>query len=144
MDMKKLNFWAYVVVAVLTAVCLGLYIANVNQPYYEDMNTTVVYTLVGALAAVAVAIVLPLCSKNGILKVVADIAKVAAAALIILAGVTFIGMRVESFGYIYGSNLEMGNEAAFTAGGQAIATIVVFVVNWVISLVAAFLPEKKA
>lgn len=142
--MKKLNLWAYVVVAVLTAVCLGLYIANVNQPYYEDMNLTVVYALVGALAAVAVAIVLPLCSKNGILKVVADIAKVAATALIILAGVTFIGMRVESFGYIYGSNLEMGNEAAFTAGGQAIATIVVFVVNWVISLVAAFLPEKKA
>ncbi len=142
--MKKLNLWAYIVVAVLTVVCLGLYIANVNQPYYEDMNLTVVYALVGALAAIAVSIVLPIVSGNCVLKVVTDVAKVAAAALIIFAGVTFIGMRVESFGYIYGSNLEMGNDAAFTAGGQAITTIVVFVVNWVISLVAAFLPEKKA
>ena len=143
MKNQKIGFWAYAVVAVLAIVCLGLYIANVNQPYYQDMNQSVVYAMVGALACVAVALVLPAVSNNCVLKIVADIARVVGAALIILAGATFIGMRVESFGYIYGSNLELGNDAAFTAGGQAIAAIVLFVVTWIISIVAAFLPTGK-
>ncbi len=143
MKNQKIGFWAYAVVAVLAIVCLGLYIANVNQPYYQDMNQNVVYAMVGALACIAVALVLPAVSDNCVLKVVADIARVVGAALIILAGATFIGMRVESFGYIYGSNLELGNDAAFTAGNQAIWTIVIFVVTWIISVIASFLPTGK-
>ena len=143
MKNQKIGFWAYAVVAVLAIVCLGLYIANVNQPYYQDMNQNVVFAMVGALACTVVALVLPVVSGNCVLKVVADIARVVGAALIILAGATFIGMRVESFGYIYGSNLELGNDAAFTAGNQAIWTIVIFVVTWIISIVAAFLPTGK-
>ena len=143
MKNQKIGFWAYAVVAVLAIVCLGLYIANVNQPYYQDMNQNVVYAMVGALVCTAVALVLPAVSDKGVLKIIADIARVVGAALIILAGATFIGMRVESFGYIYGSNLELGNDAAFTAGNQAIWTIVIFVVTWIISVVAAFLPTGK-
>ncbi|MBQ7850966.1 MAG: hypothetical protein IJ343_14675 [Clostridia bacterium] len=140
---QKIGFWAYAVVAVLAIVCLGLYIANVNQPYYQDMNLSIVFAMVGALVCIAAALVLPAVSDKGVLKVVADVARVAGAALIILAGATFIGMRVESFGYIYGSNLELGNDAAFTAGNQAIWTIVIFVVTWIISVIAAFLPTGK-
>lgn len=143
MKNQKIGFWAYAVVAVLAIVCLGLYIANVNQPYYQDMNQNVVYAMVGALVCTAVALLLPAVSDKGVLKIIADIARVVGAALIILAGATFIGMRVESFGYIYGSNLELGNDAAFTAGNQAIWTIVIFVVTWIISIVAAFLPTGK-
>ena len=143
MKNQKIGFWAYAVVAVLAIVCLGLYIANVNQPYYQDMNQNVVFAMVGALVCIAAALVLPAVSNNCVLKVVADVARVAGAALIILAGATFIGMRVESFGYIYGSNLELGNDAAFTAGNQAIWTIVIFVVTWIISVIAAFLPTGK-
>ena len=142
MTNKKCGFIAYVLVAILTVVCLGLYVANVNAPYYEDMNINVVYTLIGALAAVVVAIALSGC-ENAFAKLIADVARVAASALIIYAGVTFIGMRLESFGYIYGSNLELGNDAAFAAGGQAIAGIIVFVVTWIVSLIAAFLPTGK-
>lgn len=143
MKNQKIGFWAYAVVAVLAIVCLGLYIANVNQPYYQDMNSSVIWVMVGALACITVALVLPAVSSNRLLTVVADIARVVGAALIILAGATFIGMRVESFGYIYGSNLELGNDAAFTAGGQAILTIGAFVVTWIISVVSAFLPTGK-
>lgn len=143
MKNQKIGFWAYAVVAVLAIVCLGLYIANVNQPYYQDMNQNVVFAMVGALVCIAVALVLPAVSDKGVLKVVADVARMVGAALIILAGATFIGMRVESFGYIYGSNLELGNDAAFTAGNQAIWTIVIFVVTWIISVVSAFLPTGK-
>ena len=140
---QKIGFWAYAVVAVLAIVCLGLYIANVNQPYYQDMNQNVVFAMVGALVCIAVALVLPAVSDKGVLKIIADIARVVGAALIILAGATFIGMRVESFGYIYGSNLELGNDAAFTAGNQAIWTIVIFVVTWILSVIASFLPTGK-
>ncbi len=140
---QKSGFLAYVLVAILTVVCLGIYVANVNAPYYEDMNINVVYTLIGALATIAIAIVLPIVSDNAVVKLISDVARVAASALIIFAGVTFIGMRLESFGYIYGSNLEMGNEAAFTAGNQAIWGIIIFVVTWIVSLVAAFLPTGK-
>ena len=139
---QKCGFIAYVLVAVLTVVCLGIYVANVNAPYYEDMNINVVYTLVAALVTLVVAIALSGCDKT-VSKVICDVARVAASALIIYAGVTFIGMRLESFGYIYGSNLELGNAEAFTAGNQAIWTIIVFVVNWIVSLVAAFLPTGK-
>ena len=143
MKNQKIGFWAYAVVAVLAVVCLGLYIANVNQPYYQDMNMNVVCVMAAALACIAVALVVPAVTDNCVLKIVSDVARVVGAALIILAGATFIGMRVESFGYIYGSNLELGNDAAFTAGGQAIWTIVIFVVTWVISVVSAFLPTGK-
>lgn len=140
---QKSGFFAYVLVAILTVVCLGVYIANVNMPYYQDMNMNVVYILAGALVAIAASIVLPALSGNAVVKVVADVARVAAAALIILAGVTFIGMRLESFGYIYGSNLELGNDAAFEAGNQAIWGIILFVVTWIVSLIAAFMPVGK-
>jgi len=143
MKNQKIGFWAYAVVAVLAVVCLGLYIANVNQPYYQDMNVNVVCVMAAALACIAVALVVPAVTDNCVLKIVSDVARVVGAALIILAGATFIGMRVESFGYIYGSNLELGNDAAFTAGNQAIWTILIYVVTWVISVVAAFLPVGK-
>ncbi len=142
MTNKKSGFFAYVLVAILTVVCLCLYVANVNAPYYEDMNINVVYTLVAALVVLVAAIALSGCDKTAS-KVICDVARVAASALIIYAGVTFIGMRLESFGYIYGSNLEMGNAEAFAAGNQAIWTIIIFVVNWIVSLVAAFLPTGK-
>ena len=136
MKNQKFGSWAYLVIAVLTVVCLVMYVMNANAPYYEDMNASVVVMLVAALAAIAATIVL-----NH--RIVVDLCRVAASALIIYAGATFISMRVESFGYIYGSNLELGNQQAFDAGGQAIALIVVFVVTWIISLVASFLEVGK-
>ena len=139
---QKSGFFAYVLAAILTVVCLCLYVSNVNAPYYQDMNVNVIYMLIGALAAIGVSIALSGSDKCA-LKLVCDAARVAAAALIIYAGVTFIGMRLESFGYIYGSNLEMGNEAAFAAGNQAIWAIIIFMVTWIVSLVAAFLPTGK-
>lgn len=141
MKNKKFSSLAYLVIAVLTVVCLVMYIMNANAPYYEDMNASVVVMLVAALAAIAVTLYLPQNTVTN--KIIVDLCRVAAAALIIYAGGTFISMRVESFGYIYGSNLELGNQQAFDAGGQAIALIVVFVIDWIISLVASFMDLGK-
>lgn len=141
MKNQKFGNWVYLIVAVMTIVSLVMYVMNVNTPYYQDMNISVVVMLVVALAATAVALVLP--QNTVVNKVIVDLARVLAAGMIILAGATFIGMRVESFGYIYGSNLELGNQQAFDAAGQAVALIVVFVVTWIVSLVASFLEVGK-
>ena len=136
MKNQKFGSWAYLVVAVLTVVCLGMYVMNATTPYYEDLDGSLVFVLVAAVATAAATLAV----KNPVL---ADLCRVAASALIIYAGATFISLRVESFGYIYGSNLELGNQQAFDAGGQAIALIVVFVVTWIISLVSSFLEVGK-
>ena len=136
MKNQKIGSLAYLVVAVLTVVCLVMYIMNATAPYYEDLDGNLIFFLAAAVGVIAAALVL----KNQIL---ADLCRVAGSALIIYAGGTFISMRVESFGYIYGSNLELGNQQAFDAGGQAIALIVVFIITWIISLVASFLEVGK-
>jgi hypothetical protein len=113
-----------------------MYIMNANTPYYEDLNGDIIFMLMAAIGTTVAALAM----KN---KVVVDLCRVASSALIIYGGGLFISMRVESFGYIYGSNLELGNQLAFDAGGQAIALIVIFVVTWIISLAASFLEVGK-
>lgn len=142
---QSLGFWATLLAAVLAIVCLVIYIANVNAPYYQDMNMNVVYMMGGALAALVIALILSQVQCCGFVRILTDIVRIAACALIIWACVTFLGMRLESFGYIYGSNLELGNDLAFSAGGQAIWGLILFVVTWVVSVIAAFAKvEKKA
>ena len=136
MKNQKFGSWAYLVVAVLTVVCLVMYVMNATAPYYEDLDGNMIFVLMAAVGVTVAAVVM-----KG--QVIVDLCRVAASALIIYAGATFISMRVESFGYIYGSNLELGNQQAFDAGGQAIALIVVFVVTWIISLAASFLEVGK-
>lgn len=140
---QKLGFMVNALVAVMIIVSLIVYAANVNAAYYKDMNTTVVIMTVSALVLVLAALVIPQLSQNVIAKLLTDICRVGAAVLIVVAGATFLGMRVESFGYIFGSNLELGNEAAFSAGSQAITGIVLFVITWILSLIAAFLEIRK-
>lgn len=137
------GFYLNVIVVILALVSLFLYVSNVNTAYYKDMNTSVVYMMVVALLGMIIALVLPQFSDGVLFRLVSDLLRVAAAALIITAGVKFIGMRVESFGYIFGSNLELGNKAAFSAANQAVAGIIIFVVTWFLAIVAAFLRIEK-
>ena len=85
MKNQKFGSWAYLVVAVLTVVCLVMYIMNVNTPYYGDMDVSVVVMLVVALAAIAATIVLP--QNTPVNKIIVDLCRVAATALIIYAAV---------------------------------------------------------
>ena len=135
---QRNGFLVYVIVAIMTIVSFIVYVSNASTAYYEDMNSSIVVMMVCALISIAATIVLPQIAKGKIINIIVDVLRVATAVLIIQSGVTFIGMRVESFGYIFGSNLELGNEAAFSAGSQAITGIVLFVVTWLLSLVAAF------
>lgn len=143
--MKKQRFgsYAYVLVGILAVISLVLYVLNASTAYYKDLNASIVVMTVVAIAAVAGTLVCAnlLPGKAG--TVASDVCRVAVSALIIAAGVAFLAARVESFGYIFGSNLELGNQAAFDAGSQAIYGIIFFVATWIVSLVACFLSVGK-
>lgn len=130
----------YLVVA-LIAVTAIMYYLNVNQPYYKDMNTSLLMMLIMAI----ILAILPLCLKNEskVMVIVSDICRIAAPILVIYTGVKFLAMRVESFGYIFASNLEAGNEAAMTAAIQAVWLLGLFVLTWILSLIASFFKGNK-
>lgn len=135
---QSIGFYVNTVVWILALASLLIYVSNVNKPYYKDMNTSVVFMMVVALISMIVAFALVQVSENTVMKIMSDVLRIAATVLVIESGIKFISMRVESFGYIFGSNLEMGNTAAFTAANQAVVGIIVFVVTWLLALIAAF------
>lgn len=143
MKNQKIGSYVYILAAVLAVVSMIVYILNANATYYSDLNgLIVILALLTAVAAVAAPVCLSLLPGTAG-KLVSDGLRVAVSALAIVAGMIFLSARVESFGYIFASNLELGNQAAFDAGTQAIYGIILFVVTWLVSLIAAFLPVGK-
>ena len=132
-----------VITAVLEAVTLILYVLNANTAYYSDLNGMIAGLAAGALVCTVVSYVLAMGKSSMATGVVSDVLRVVAPALLFYGAAVFIGARAQSLGQIFGSNLELGNDAAFAAGTQAIVTIVVFLVAWLVSVVAAFMKLGK-
>ncbi|MDO4432627.1 MAG: hypothetical protein Q4B80_04840 [Aerococcaceae bacterium] len=130
------------IVALLVVVLTGFYIANVNQPYYQDMNQMVLGILIATIILSLVPFAIDKIKAHKTRFLLASIVKMGLPAAIIFAGVQFLSMRVESFGYIFASNLEAGNTEATTAGTQAVLLLVLFVVTWLVSVLAAFISNK--
>jgi hypothetical protein len=70
--------------------------------------------------------------------------RVAVPCCLAVAGVMFISARVESLAQVLGSNLELGNVEAHEAATQAVAVIVISLVTWLFSVIAAFLGHGKS
>lgn len=134
----KVGLVFHAVAAVLAVVTLILYVLNVNQPYYLDMNVSVAVMVAIAIVCLVAGVALAQASDSLPAEIVSDVLRVAVPALLFYAAAVFVGMRAQSLGQIFGSNLELGNESAFTAGTQAIYTIVLFLVSWLVSVIAAF------
>ncbi|MEX5397242.1 hypothetical protein ABPH35_02440 [Streptococcus sp. ZJ93] len=139
---QSIEFYANVIVSIMLVVVTGFYIANVNQPYYQDMNSVVLTTLVATLMLSFVPFGLRYIHSQRAKFIFSNVFKFALPSFIIFSGVRFLAMRVESFGYIFASNLEAGNEAATTAATQAVLLLVLFVVTWFLSVVTAFLSTE--
>ena len=132
-----------VITVVLEVVTLVLYVLNANTAYYSDLNGMIAGMAAGALVCTVVSYVLAMGKSSMATGVVSDVLRVVAPALLFYGAAVFIGARAQSLGQIFGSNLELGNDAAFAAGTQAIVTIVVFLVAWLVSVVAAFMKLGK-
>ncbi|HFH9838300.1 TPA: hypothetical protein ACGOON_001683 [Streptococcus suis] len=136
---QNLNTYFNGIVSIMILVVTGFYIANVNQPYYKDMNATLLTILVVTLLISLVPFVLKKINQVSTRNLVASLEKIILPMLIIYSGVQFLAMRVESFGYIFASNLEAGNEDATRAGTQAILLLVLFVLAWLLSIISSFM-----
>lgn len=131
------------ITAVLEAATLILYVLNANTAYYSDLNGMIAGLAAAALVCTVVSYVLADAKPSMATGVVSDVLRVVAPALLFYGAAVFIGARAQSLGQIFGSNLELGNQAAYTAGTQAIVTIVVFLVAWLVSVIAAFMKLGK-
>ena len=132
-----------VITVVLEVVTLVLYVLNANTAYYSDLNGMIAGLAAAALVCTVVSYVLAGAKPSMATGVVSDVLRVVAPALLFYGAAVFIGARAQSLGQIFGSNLELGNQAAYTAGTQAIVTIVVFLVAWLVSVIAAFMKLGK-
>lgn len=141
--LRKLSLISYGIIAFLSLISLSVYLANVNTAYYEDMNSTVVILMVGVLVIWGAALFTAAKGTGRFLTAISDLCRIAIPVLLIISGVTFTGMRLESFGYIFGSNLELGNDAAFSAATQAVGGIALFFLTWLLSVVACFFKMNK-
>lgn len=144
---QRVGFYGSIITCVFIIVSFALVIANGNQPYYGDTAS-----LMGIVAMLIIALVLTIAhmiisefdfADKRIGSILLPLLKAVACLLIIVAGINFAGERIESFGFIFGSNLEQGNESAFIAGGQAITVIEICIITWLISVVTAFFSVKK-
>lgn len=140
---KNLNFYLNGIVSIMILVVTGFYVANVNQPYYQDMNVVIMTILVATLVISLVPFGIQKIKETKQRDLISSLEKICVPTLIIYSGIQFLAMRVESFGYIFASNLEAGNEDATRAGTQAILLLVLFVVAWLLSLISAFLSGEE-
>ena len=58
MKNQKFGSWAYLVVAVLTVVCLVMYVMNATAPYYEDLDGNMIFVLMAAVGVTVAAVVM--------------------------------------------------------------------------------------
>lgn len=136
-NMRKGNF-VLLFGCLLGFLNMCLYWLNMHSAYYRDMNMRLLVPAALVWIAPAAAFVIGLYSKNPVYDLLRDALRVAAAGMTAVGGGIFISMRVESFGYIFGSNLEAGNQAAFSAANQAVFAIVLFIATWIVTVIGAF------
>lgn len=125
----------------------GLEIASGSQPFYdftrpEDsaMKTfTIAFSIVGIVLLVA-NVVLGQLEGNKIIKIVADVLKIAAPAVLLVAALYFAFGSFTGLGWTYFSNEELQiYPEAIAVGGKVITGIVFSFVAAVLALVASFL-----
>ena len=155
-NVKKTCVIAYVIMAVLALISLIVYMNNnsyistaptAKDEFFQSYNLhaqLITWLTIGGIGCAVLTVLLSLVAEQkGFVRLVTDLFRIAAPVLIIVALAFFLSDRVDGFGYVYGSNLALGKDDAFTAGGQAIRGIVLYAVTWLVGIVSAFLSVKK-
>ena len=156
-NMKKTSLIAYAMMVVLGIAALIVYLNNNSyistaptakdeffQSYIAHADA-IIWLTIGSVCCAALTIVLNYFGDQSktILRLVSDVVRVAAPALMAVALAFFLSDRVDGFGYIYGSNLAQGKDDAFTAGTQATIAVVLFALTWLVGIVAAFMGTRN-
>ncbi len=155
-NVKKSGVIAYALMAVLALIALIVYLngnsyistaPTAKDEFFQSYNvhaSMVTWLTIGGIACAVIAVLSVLfAEQKGIVALCTDVVRIAAPVLIIVALAFFLTDRVDGFGYVYGSNLALGKDDAFTAGSQSIQGLALYGVTWLVGIVSAFLGFKK-
>lgn len=142
---QGIGFYLSVLASILGIVSLIIYIANATTVYYNDYSAPIVAVTIFAILLSCGAAVMSQFefAQLKIVKIAIDIMLVLSAFLLIWAVTMFIGSRVESLAYVFGSDLESDNAAAQSGTRQAIAGFVLYFIAWFATVVGAFFSITK-
>ena len=132
------------IVCLLSIVTFVLYVMNATRAYYVDLNPVIAALLVVAIVAEVVVLAVGRGKGSPATAVLSDVLRVVVPCCLAVAGVMIISARVESLAQVLGSNLELGNVEAHEAATQAVVVIVVSLLAWLLSVVAAFIGRGKS
>lgn len=136
--------WLLAVSFLLTIVSLIIYAVNSNGSYYSNAGYTVPLTIIGIVVAVAALVTGEFADRSIIVAKISDVLRIAFPILIMCAAAAFFSGRAESFAIIFFSDLEAGNEVAFSAATVAIVGIVFYLVASIMGAVSAYFKMKRA
>ncbi len=155
-NVKKSGVIAYALMAALALIALIVYLSGnsyistaptAKDEFFQSYNvhaSQVTWLTIGGIACTVIALLSALfVEQKGFVRLCTDVLRVAAPILIIVALAFFLTDRVDGFGYVYGSNLALGKDDAFTAGSKSIQGIALYGVTWLLGIVSAFLGLKK-
>lgn len=117
---------------------LFISVLNVNPGIYAE--------LIISILLIAVIFVLDntnMLKNENIRSILISILRVVICILIGVGFINFTGARVENIGYLFGSDLYLGNEPAIAAVTQSITVIVLLAITWLISLIGTFFSLSK-
>lgn len=149
-----INFKKQIVNSILTSVgiilaltSLIMHSVNCGLEYFKtDANSPIVQTFL-ILSFITLIVVLGLrlspLGDNKIVGYVTDALIVVVAGFIMFAAFTFIGDRVEKYGYTFASDLESGNPVARPSCIHAIVGQVIMIISSLVVVASAFFGQKK-
>lgn len=142
---QSIGFYTSVIVVVLTIVSAVLFRSNATNGYYNDPNSTVILLAAVGVILVIVSIALAQAADtNPVLDTILALVRVLIPVAIMAAGMVFVTGRVYSYGIIFGSDLEAGNEAAHSAAVESIVAMGFCAGSAVLAAITAFFSIKKA
>lgn len=136
-------FYASIVAVIMALVSMILYGVNASNDYYIGRGSFVdalvfVFTILAILLIAARVVLSELMDGNKIVKYACDGAILVACVFIASAFMCFVSQRVYDIGIVLGSDLEAGNDAAYSAVMQSIAGFVLYGITLLIAVVSAF------
>jgi len=139
------GFYFAILAAALAIVSLIIYGMNAASQYYNDVNLQVIIMTILAVIFCAAAAILPQLNftQNIGAKIAIDIIFISAAVLLVWSVMIFIGDRVESLAYVFGSDLESDNIAAQSGARQAVTGFILYFTAWLSAVIGTFLSLVK-
>lgn len=150
---QRAGFYFTIVEIVFTLIALILFGINCQNGLFASVryiNPGVLACFILSLVCFVISLIisyLPVFKKSEKTlianNILVDIIRIVPVILIGVAAFTFFGGRIENIGYMFGSDLYLGNTVAIAAVNQSLVGIVFSLIAWAICLIGIFFTIQK-